>query len=72
VLNKKGKSVTNLAAYNEANAEVIGISVDSLFVLDKFKKEQSINFPQLSDFKKQLPMILVFCMKHFRLLKCRA
>ena len=42
----------NLASYNEANAEVVGISVDSLFVLNKFKKEQSINFPLLSDFNK--------------------
>ncbi len=42
----------NIALYNSANAQVLGISVDSLFVLDKFKKEQNINFPLLSDFNK--------------------
>jgi peroxiredoxin len=42
----------NLATYNDAQAVVLGISVDSLFVLDKFKKEQNINFPLLSDFNK--------------------
>lgn len=43
----------NLAAYNNANAQVFGISVDSVFTLDKFKKEQQLNFPLLSDFNKQ-------------------
>ncbi|MEZ4884484.1 MAG: redoxin domain-containing protein [Chitinophagales bacterium] len=38
--------------YNNANAEVIGISVDSLFTLEKFKAENDINFPLLSDFNK--------------------
>jgi peroxiredoxin len=42
----------NISIYNEANAQVLGISVDSLFVLDKFKKEQNLNFPLLSDFNK--------------------
>jgi len=42
----------NLATYNNAQAAVVGISVDSLFVLDKFKKEQQLNFPLLSDFNK--------------------
>lgn len=42
----------SLATYNQMNAEVIGISVDSLFVLDKFKKENSLNFLLLSDFNK--------------------
>ncbi len=43
----------NIAAYNGANAQVFGISVDSVFTLDKFKKEQQLNFPLLSDFNKQ-------------------
>lgn len=43
----------NIAAYNDTNAQVLGISVDSLFVLDKFKKEQNLNFPLLSDFNKE-------------------
>jgi peroxiredoxin len=43
----------NIAAYNDTNAQVLGISVDSLFVLDKFKQEQTLNFPLLSDFNKE-------------------
>lgn len=42
----------NIAAYNSTNAVVLGISVDSLFTLDKFKKEQNLNFQLLSDFNK--------------------
>ncbi len=42
----------NITAYNAMNATVVGISVDSLFSLDKFKVEQHINFPLLSDFNK--------------------
>ncbi len=42
----------NIAVYNSTNAQVLGISVDSLFVLDKFKQEQNLNFPLLSDFNK--------------------
>lgn len=42
----------NITAYNALNATVVGISVDSLFSLDKFKAEQHINFPLLSDFNK--------------------
>lgn len=44
----------NIAAYNNVNAKVFGISVDSVFTLDKFKKEQSYNFPLLSDFNKEV------------------
>lgn len=43
----------NIAAYNEANAQVFGISVDSVFTLAKFKAEQNLNFPLLSDFNKE-------------------
>jgi peroxiredoxin len=43
----------NLALYNGMNAEVIGISVDSLFTLDRFKKENNLNFTLLSDFNKE-------------------
>lgn len=44
----------SIAVYNNLNAEVLGISVDSLFTLDKFKKEQSLNFTLLSDFNKEV------------------
>lgn len=42
----------NIALYNGANAQVFGISVDSVFTLGKFKEEQQLNFPLLSDFNK--------------------
>ncbi len=42
----------NIAQYNNANAKVFGISVDSPFSLAKFKEEQQYNFPLLSDFNK--------------------
>jgi len=38
--------------YTSLNAEVVGISVDSLFALGKFKEEQQYNFHLLSDFNK--------------------
>jgi peroxiredoxin len=40
----------NYAVYNQLNAEVIGVSVDSLFTLGKFKEEQKLTFTLLSDF----------------------
>lgn len=43
----------NIAVYNNANAQVLGISVDSPFSLGKFKAEQNLNFPLLSDFNKE-------------------
>ena len=44
----------NIAVYNNANAQVLGISVDSPFTLAKFKAEQNLNFPLLSDFNKEV------------------
>ncbi len=44
----------NIALYNNANAKVFGISVDSVFTLAKFKEEQKFNFPLLSDFNKEV------------------
>lgn len=43
----------NIAFYNNLNAQVYGISVDSLYAQGKFKEEQHINFPLLSDFNKE-------------------
>lgn len=43
----------NIAAYNNTNAVVLGISVDSIFTLGKFKEEQNLNFSLLSDFNKE-------------------
>ena len=44
----------NYGIYNGLNAQVYGISVDSLFTLDRFKKDQNLNFPLLSDFNKDV------------------
>lgn len=43
----------NISQYNSINAQVFGISVDSIFTLAKFKEEQKLNFPLLSDFNKE-------------------
>ncbi|MBC7695815.1 MAG: peroxiredoxin [Burkholderiales bacterium] len=42
----------NYNIYTSLNTEVIGISIDSLFSLGKFKDEQNYNFDLLSDFNK--------------------
>ncbi len=44
----------NIAWYNNANAKVLGISVDSLYTLAKYKEEQKLNFSLLSDFNKDV------------------
>ena len=44
----------NIADYQGLNAQILAVSVDSLFTLDKFKAEQNLNFPLLSDFNKQV------------------
>jgi glutaredoxin-dependent peroxiredoxin len=44
----------NISSYNNMNALVYGISVDSLYTLAKFKQEQALNFPLLSDFNKEV------------------
>jgi glutaredoxin-dependent peroxiredoxin len=43
----------NLAFYNNTEAMVLGISVDSNATLAKFKEEQQLNFTLLSDFNKE-------------------
>jgi peroxiredoxin len=50
----------NIAQYNNANAKVFGISVDSVFTLGKFKEEQGLNFPLLSDFNKEVSTAYYF------------
>lgn len=44
----------NIADYQGLDAEIVAVSVDSLFTLDKFKAEQNLNFPLLSDFNKKV------------------
>lgn len=43
----------DMASYSSIGAKVYGISVDSPFVLEKFKVEQNLNFPLLSDFNSE-------------------
>lgn len=44
----------DIANYEGLNAKVLGISVDSIFSLGKFKAEQGLNFDLLSDFNKEV------------------
>ncbi len=47
------KSVcADLSSYNDLQAAVLGISVDSLFTLERFKAEQDLTIELLSDFNK--------------------
>lgn len=43
----------SLKQYEQADAQVLGISIDSFFALKEFKKAQELNFPLLSDFNKE-------------------
>lgn len=42
----------DISNYNDMNAEIVAVSVDSPFVLEQFKAAQNLNFPLLSDFNK--------------------
>ena len=44
----------DIAAYDDLNTQVLAISVDTPFSLGKFKEEQKLNFPLLSDFNKEV------------------
>ncbi len=44
----------DIGRYNNSTAEVLGISVDSVFTLAKYKEEQAFNFTLLSDFNKDV------------------
>ena len=44
----------NLKIYEGLDANIYGISVDSLYSLKKFKEEQHLNFTLLSDFNKDV------------------
>ena len=43
----------NYSQYQNLDAEVLGISVDSPFALAAWAKEEGFNFPLLSDFNRQ-------------------
>ncbi len=42
----------SLAQYNDLDAQILAISVDSPYTLAKWKAEEGFNFPLLSDFNK--------------------
>ncbi|MFZ9661737.1 MAG: redoxin domain-containing protein [Chitinophagaceae bacterium] len=44
----------NLSIYEALDAEILAISVDSVFTLARFKEEQQYNFKLLSDFNKEI------------------
>ena len=44
----------NLKLYETLDARVIGISVDSLYSLKRYKEDQHLNFTLLSDFNKEV------------------
>ncbi len=47
----------NITWYRNADAKVLGISVDSLQTLARFKEDQQLNFTLLSDFNKEASTI---------------
>jgi len=55
----------NIAAYNNLDATVFGISVDSLFSLQRYKDDQKLNFTLLSDFNKTASTAYGCLYEHF-------
>jgi peroxiredoxin len=46
-----------LKMYEQLNVKPLGISVDSLYSLRRYKEDQNLNFPLLSDFNKQVSQL---------------
>ena len=44
----------SIGELGKANAQVLGISVDTFFALKAFQDQQKLNFPLLSDFNKNV------------------
>lgn len=44
----------DISNYTDLNAQVFAISVDAIGALDRFRQEQGLNFPLLSDFNKDI------------------
>jgi peroxiredoxin len=55
----------NYNIYDTLDAQLYGISVDSMFSLAKFKEEQHLNFPLLSDFNKKASTAYDTIYEHF-------
>lgn len=56
-----------LNAYQQANAAVVGVSVDMAFSLGVFKSQNNITFDLLSDFNKQMIKDYDFYLEDFAL-----
>lgn len=46
----------DIAFYSALNTDILAISVDSIFTLGKFKEDQQLPFPLLSDFNKEVSL----------------
>ena len=46
-----------IGKYENDNVQVLGISVDSVYSLAKYKQEQRYNYPLLSDFNKEASIV---------------
>ena len=44
----------NMAKFRESNTQVMGISVDSFAAQKEFAKQNGVDFPLLSDFKREV------------------
>lgn len=44
----------DISRYENKDVQVLGISVDSVYTLAKYKEEQHLNYPLLSDFNKEV------------------
>ncbi|CAH1001570.1 Putative peroxiredoxin [Neolewinella maritima] len=43
-----------LSEYNSLETDIVAISVDSVFTLERFRAAEGLNFPLLSDFNKEV------------------
>ena len=46
----------DIGSYEDLDAQILAISVDTLFSLAKFKEAEGFNFPLLSDFNKTVTL----------------
>lgn len=44
----------DITTYQGLDADILAVSVDSPFTLERFKQDQSLNFPLLSDFNAEV------------------
>ena len=57
----------HMATYSQLNAIIVGVSVDSMFALAKFKEEQHFQFDLLSDFNREVSRQYHVLHEHFPL-----